>query len=103
MFPLKSIWLQLARDKELAPVRIGISVPKKKTPLAVNRNRTKRLIREAWRLHKHLLYSIVPAEIQFHLFFVYHGDPNPEYQQIEESVLKHIEHLIKIIKREGNA
>lgn len=74
---------------------MGVSVPKKRTALAVNRNRVKRLVHEVWRLHKHQLYLIIPAHLQLHLFFVFTGMPNPDFKTIEQSVLKSIEMLRK--------
>jgi ribonuclease P protein component len=85
-FPLKCIWLPLHRNEERSPVRIVISVPKKRTPLATDRNRVKRLLREAWRLNKHLLYEQVPAAVQLHLFLVYTGQPNPDLPAMEKAV-----------------
>jgi ribonuclease P protein component len=72
---------------------MGVSVPKKRTALAVNRNRVKRLVHEAWRLNKHHLYPIIPADTQLHLFFVFTGTPNPDFKTIEHAVLKSIEML----------
>lgn len=72
-----------------------MSVPKKRTPLAVHRNKIKRMIREAWRLNKHLLYADVPESVQCHLFFIYTGKANPDYTIIEQSVLHAIVQLRK--------
>lgn len=44
---------------DLAHSRIGISVPKKQVPRAIDRNRIKRLIRETFRLrHRDLLIHL---------------------------------------------
>jgi len=96
----------LPRGIDFSPVRIGVSVPKKRTALAVHRNRVKRLVHEAWRLHKHHLYSAVPADAQLHLFFIFTGQPNPDFKTIEQAVLQSIEILSKHfpkIPREDNA
>lgn len=85
---------------------MGVSVPKKRTALAVNRNRVKRLVHEVWRLNKHQLYQVIPAQFQLHLFFVFTGMPNPDYKTIEQAVLKSIEMLRKhfpITSSETNA
>lgn len=85
----------MPRDNELSPVRIAVSVPKKRTPLAVHRNRTKRLIREAWRLNKHSLYEFVPPHLHLHLFFIFTGNPHPDFAIIKQSVSVAIETLCK--------
>ncbi|ATF09540.1 Ribonuclease P protein component [Candidatus Enterovibrio altilux] len=45
----------LARNNVLGYPRLGQAVPKKQIKFAVDRNRFKRLIRESFRLHQHLL------------------------------------------------
>ncbi len=48
----------LARLNQLEHARLGITVPKKKVKLAVNRNRIKRCIRESFRLTTHKLPNV---------------------------------------------
>lgn len=67
-----------------------VSVPKKRIPHAVDRNRLKRLIREAWRLNKQLLYTQIPAEKQYHIFFIFTGQINTDFQTIETVMLNAI-------------
>ena len=58
-FPLRVIFLPLSEDEKAAlpPSSMLISVSKKKFKRAVKRNRVKRLVREAYRLHKQELFS----------------------------------------------
>lgn len=48
----------LARKNKLDRPRLGITVPKKKVKLAVDRNRVKRCIRESFRLSAHNLPNV---------------------------------------------
>ncbi len=45
----------LARKNTTLSPRLGVTIPKKKVKLAVNRNRIKRCIRESFRLYQHEL------------------------------------------------
>src|ERR1700749_1277352 len=50
-YPFKASWL-LAADEQSVPVQILFSVSKKRFKRAVDRNRIKRCIREAYRINK---------------------------------------------------
>jgi len=78
---------------EEAPVRTGFSVPKKKFKKAVERNRVKRLLREAWRLQKQELYQTVPAEKQLHIFFLYTAAERPDFSSINSAMQKAVSRL----------
>lgn len=57
-FPLRVVYLSLEESASV-PVSILISVPKKRIRRAVGRNRVKRLVREAYRVHKYDLVDFL--------------------------------------------
>ena len=58
VFPLRALFMvDESKEDDIVPVRIMISVPKKRFKHAVDRNRMKRQIREAYRLNKQVLWD----------------------------------------------
>ncbi len=78
-----------------APVKVLMTVPKKKFKRAVDRNRLRRLMREAYRLHKHILYDkIVAVPGCMHIGFVYVGDRKDiAFEELEQQMIKCLERL----------
>lgn len=66
--------------------QIGFSVPKKRFKRAVDRNRIKRLEREAWRLQKDRLLQQIPDSMQLQLFFIYQSNTMPVFPAINNTV-----------------
>ena len=65
---------------------------------AVDRNKVKRLIREAWRLQKNSLQEIVKEkELRLDLFLIYAEKEIPEYRFVYTQVGKIIKRLSAII------
>ena len=62
-FPLRIVYMPVENDS-LPTVSLLISVPKKRFKRAVKRNRVKRQVREAYRLHKSLLTRKLEASGQ---------------------------------------
>ena len=82
-FPFKIIWLEIQESS--APVKIVISVPKRNFKRAVDRNRIKRLIREAYRKNKYTLIERVGNK-KVVLLLVYTSKTFMDYGGIEEKI-----------------
>ncbi|MCE9537615.1 MAG: ribonuclease P protein component [Bacteroidetes bacterium] len=92
--PFKVIWLK--KSDGTAPAKIVISIPKRLFKRAVDRNRLKRLTREAYRKNKHLLYDNIENE-KIHLMFIFTSKTIIEYKEMEEKVISILQRLIKTI------
>lgn len=86
-FPLRVVYMKKERTAYDAPIQILISVPKKRFKHAVDRNHVKRQVREAYRLHKDILYNALPADQQLLLAFVWLSDSHLSTAKVEERVI----------------
>jgi ribonuclease P protein component len=76
----------------------GAGVSAKNFKKAVDRNRVKRLIREAWRLQKNYLQEIVKAKnIHLHVFFIYTGKELPVFDDTCRKVGAILKKLQKLV------
>lgn len=73
-YPLRALVRCFAYEGEGPRVKVLISVSKRKFKHAVDRNRAKRQIREAYRLQKALLWERLPEGQACHLAFVWIAD-----------------------------
>lgn len=93
-FPLRVIfyWEEADEGQAVPDVAILISVGKKKFKHAVDRNRLKRLVREAYRLNKHLLAdNPLLLTKRLRLSFVYIHKEKLGFNEIEKSMKKALE------------
>ena len=85
-FPLRVVYMKQERTAYDAPIQILISVPKRHFKHAVDRNHVKRQVREAYRLHKSVLYDALPADQQLSVAFVWLSDSHLPTSKVEERV-----------------
>jgi len=92
-YPFRVVYLETTQRGTM-PLSILISVPKKRIKLAVDRNRMKRLGREAYRLNKHLFLSNGPAEDEhLDVAFVCVADKPCDYATVEKGMRKALREL----------
>lgn len=73
-FPLRMVYRSVACEGSAPAVKVLLSVSKRRLRHAVDRNRAKRQLREAYRLHKLLLLSVLPPGQGYHIAFVWLSD-----------------------------
>ena len=73
-YPLRAVFRMVERGQTKVPVQVLISVPKKRFKHAVDRNRVKRQVREAYRHRKQPLADAIPTDQSLLLGFVWVGD-----------------------------
>ena len=86
-FPLRAVYMLSERQSNEAPVQLLISVPKKRFKHAVDRNRVKRQVREAFRQHKDLLYPVVPETQRLLLAFIWLSDEHRPSKEVEGRIV----------------
>lgn len=96
VFPLRVYYKFLPAAAEEAGVLIGVTVSRKYFRRAVDRNRIKRLLREAYRLQKEELVTMAKEKNTKGLvFFIYVDKVLPAYAAIYESMNKALSALKK--------
>lgn len=79
--------LNAGPDEKRYPLQFGVSVPAKNFKRAVDRNRIKRLIREAYRLQKiPLQEKLKEKKMQMLVFFIYTGKELPGSNLVTKKV-----------------
>ena len=95
VYPLKLFYMRVADDQE-SKVKTAVSVPKKNFKSAVQRNRIKRLMREGYRLNKHLIFNNIEGKFAF--LILYLGKELPEYRDVEGPLKSIFKKLVKVKK-----
>ena len=99
-FPLRIVYMQMEKggegDAAEPPVAVLVSVPKKRFRHAVDRNRMKRLVREAYRLNKHILWNALEEkDIRLALAFVCITDTLPTFSTVNKSMRKALVRMVE--------
>ncbi len=97
-FPFKVVYFKMEEAKAY-PAKVLISVSKHNFKRAVDRNRIKRLIREAYRKNKFLLLgeeteSEAPRTTWV-IGLIHRGNVIPEYEEVEKKIILILQELVK--------
>lgn len=97
-YPFRVIYLIVKDEKEQIPVRVLVSVSKKKFKKAVVRNRIKRLMRESYRQNKVGIVSFAENEnIRLHIAFQYIANELLPLNTFEKAINTAFEKIISQI------
>ena len=85
---LRIVVMETARVANDVPIQVLVSVSKRHFKHAVDRNRVKRQVREAYRHHKQILTEKVQQEQTLAIAFIWLADELYESATVEKSVRK---------------
>lgn len=95
-YPLRLVYRPVAENSE-EQTKIGVSVSKKYFKKAVDRNYFKRVLRETYRLNKHLLLDNLDQPYSF--MFFYQTKDSLSYEEINTKTIQLFEKFILQIKK----
>jgi len=97
VYPLRIVY-KLSTEVQDVPVKVLISIPKKKIKKAIHRNRIKRQIKEAYRLNKTtLIESCREHGLSLQLAITYLSDKSLDYKLIEEKIKQVLTKMLQLM------
>ena len=91
-------WVTPVAAKSDSNLQFGVGVSGKNFKRAVDRNRIKRLTREAYRLQKNQLQEVLTGKnLQLNIFFIYTSKGLAEFNIVKEKVNVILNKLTKIV------
>jgi ribonuclease P protein component len=96
-YPLRLVYVPIKLEND-QKIKFGVSVSKKYFKKAVDRNYFKRVLRETYRLNKHLLLENLDKP--YAIMFFYQTKERLTYQEIESKTIQLFEKFVKQIKSE---
>lgn len=98
-YPLRLVFIPIANTSNL-PLQVGVSVSKRYFKRAVDRNYFKRLLREAYRLNKHILLQ--DLDQPYAIMFFYQTKERLTYAEIDQKTRRLFEKFNEFIKKENS-
>lgn len=98
-YPLRIVYVE--ENLEDSAIKMGVSVSKKYFKKAVDRNYYKRVLRETYRLNKHLIINNLEKKYAF--MFFYQTKDRLCYDEIDTKTKQLFEKLIKQINGENKS
>ena len=83
-YPIKLVYLKTSHEDD-SKCKVGVTVSKRNFKSAVKRNRIKRLMRESYRLNKHLIFNNIEGNFAF--MFLYLGKEMPSQSKITDAMI----------------
>ncbi|MDR1881233.1 MAG: ribonuclease P protein component [Prevotella sp.] len=100
-YPLRIVYIKEDSIADKPRISILVSVSKKKFKRAVKRNRIKRLIREAYRLNKSELSSLLGNKgKRLNIAFLYLKNELSDYAEIENAISKTMAILVRKVRED---
>lgn len=90
-YPLRLVYIEQKNQEE--PLKIGVSVSKKYFKKAVDRNYYKRLLREVYRLNKHIILNQIQSK--YAILFLYQTSDRLTFQELQKTATALFEKFIE--------
>jgi len=96
-YPLRLVFLETTFSDDVK-LKVGVSVSKRNFKKAVDRNRIKRLLREAYRLNKNLFFNNTTTQYAFMILYI--GKEKIEFKVLEDKMKLLSKKFIKAITQD---
>jgi len=83
VFPLRLVYLEMIFEDD-SKLKAGVSVSKRNFKKAVDRNRIKRLLREAYRLQKNEYFNNITTQYAFMILYI--GNEIPRFEKVTKTM-----------------